>query len=228
VHYYSARSQDRRMHVYLHRATSAAQRRTPCSICCTARSTATTRGQRGPRSFIIDNLIASARETGFVVMPTAPSRVFAGRPRRAGLVEHGRLRPRVQRRYQTYVETHYRALTDRPIDRDRGTVDAAAQRSTSRSATPEVRRTRVFSSGVHACATARWGRNTAAARRPSRRSATASRSVFSTGRDDFCSTRRRPSTTEEARLRSALRAVDRRPTWINWREYLNKFARAVP
>ncbi len=181
----------------------------------------------GRAGFIVDNLIAAGdARPMIVVMPDGHTSRFGGGGRRA---QYGRLRPRVQRRHQAVRREHLpRPHRPRATRRSRGSRWAARKRSTSRSAiSTSYGYVGVYSSGVFGIAE-QLGLGERAPRAARRRRAEARPELvwFSTGKDDFLldTTKATVAMLEKHGFDVVYEESAGGHTWINWREYLTKFA----
>ncbi|HVY63243.1 MAG TPA: alpha/beta hydrolase-fold protein [Gammaproteobacteria bacterium] len=232
VHYYSAAlGKDRRMHVYTPPGYERDRASYPVLyLLHGAFDSDDSWSTVGRAGFILDNLIASgAAKPMIVVMPDGHTSRFtpgpAAGPRSLNMEDfvrefNGDIRP--------YVESHYRALTDRRSTAIAGLSMGGMQ--TLDIAFGDLSKyayVGVFSSGVFDVReSSQWEDK----HRAQLDDTAAKRGLalvwFSTGRDDFLV---ETSTATVALLKKHGFAVTYEPsagghTWINWREYLNRFA----
>jgi len=231
VHYYSgALGKDRRMHVYL--PPGYERGRTPYPVfyllhgAFDSDDSWSTVGRAG---FIIDNLIASgAAKPMIVVMPDGHTSRFSpgGRGGPGGLNVDDFVRE-FNADIKPYVEAHYRALTDRSSTAIAGLSMGGVQ--TLDIAFGDLSKyayVGVFSSGVF---NVRDSSEWETTHRAQLDDAAAKRGLslvwFSTGRDDFLLDTT-VATVDLLKKHGFAVHYEQSPgahTWINWREYLNKF-----
>src|SRR6185295_16592624 len=232
VHYYSgALAKDRRLHVYLPPGYERSRASYPVFYLLHGAfdgdDSWSTVGRAG---FIIDNLIASgAAKPMIVVMPDGHTSRFTpgGRAGPASLNMEDFVRE-FNADIKPYVEGHYRVLTDRRSTAIAGlsmggaqTLDIAFGDLTSYGYVG------VFSSGVFGIAIdASWE----SAHGAQLDNAAAKRDLrlvwFSTGKDDFLldTTKATVAMLEKHGFDVVYEESTGGHTWINWREYLAKFA----
>ncbi len=228
VHYYStALGKDRRMHVYTPPGYERNRTSYPVFyLLHGAFDSDDSWSSVGRAGFIIDNLIASGgAKPMIVVMPDGHTSRFA--PSGRGLNVDDFVRE-FNADIKPYVETHYRALTDRRSTAIAGLSMGGAQ--TLDIAFGDLGKyayVGVFSSGVFDVRdSSEWEDKHRAALDDTSLKRGLELVWFSTGRDDFLVDT--TAATVELLKRHDF-AVTYEPsagahTWINWREYLSKFA----
>jgi enterochelin esterase family protein len=232
VHYYSgALGKDRRMHVYLPPGYERSRTSYPVFYLLHGAfdgdDSWSTVGRAG---FIIDNLIASgAAKPMIVVMPDGHTSRFApaarGGPASLNMEDFVR---EFNADIKPYVEGHYRVLTDRRSTAIAGLSMGGAQ--TLDIAFGDLSKyayVGVFSSGVfNVRDSAEWETK----HRAQLDDATLKRGLslvwFSTGKDDFLvdTTVATVDLLKKHGFSVTYEPSSGAHTWINWREYLNKFA----
>ena len=230
VHYYSgALAKDRRMHVYLPPGYERGRTSYPVFYLLHGAfdgdDSWSTVGRAG---FIIDNLIASgAAKPMIVVMPDGHTSRFSFGGGGPGGLNIGDFVREFNADIKPYVEAHYRVLTDRRSTAIAGLSMGGAQ--TLDIAFGDLSKyayVGVFSSGVF---NVRDNSEWETQHRTQLDDAAAKRGLslvwFSTGRDDFLldTTVATVDLLKKHGFAVTYEQSTGAHTWINWREYLNKF-----
>ncbi len=231
VHYYSgALGKDRRMHVYLPPGYERGRTSYPVFYLLHGAfdgdDSWSTVGRAG---FIIDNLIVSgAAKPMIVVMPDGHTSRFSfggGGPGGLNIDDFVR---EFNADIKPYVEAHYRALTDRRSTAIAGLSMGGAQTlDIAFGDLPKYAYVGVFSSGVFSVRdSSEWETRHRAQLDDAASKRGLSLVWFSTGRDDFLldTTVATVDLLKKHGFAVTYEQSTGAHTWINWREYLNKFA----
>jgi enterochelin esterase family protein len=186
----------------------------------------------GRANFILDNLIAAGKaQAMIVVMPaghTGPfSFIMPTTPTKGSPIGNAKFEDDFLKDIIPYIETHYRALTDRSKRTLAGLSMGGAQALDIAVAQPkEFGYIGVFSSGVFLRNASDWAKEHQASLDDAAAKDGLKLLWFATGSEDFLMPRTRETVNllKKHGFNPVLKETSGGHTWINWQKYLNDFA----